>query len=197
MLVSIGWCTKSVHLTWKMGISPNIYSQVIQRDLFIPYSWGSLEQLKGSLNHPKKGHKELPGLLSCFFSTLVFSHPAFFRPSGKKWNRSWQDARHLRPPSVGAECSEVSWKANVIAMVFLLFGLRVLASIIGVPTLVATSFLPSHFGRISWPLLWPFHSRSDSICDLFIPKRWRSLNPSKGSLKSLNHPKKVTSRIAR
>ena len=34
----------------------------------------------------------------------------------------------------------------------------------------------------------------DSIRDLFIPDRWRSLNHLEGSL---NHPKKVTSRIAR
>ena len=41
---------------------------------------------------------------------------------------------------------------------------------------------------------WFNQQPGDSIRDLFIPKRWRSLNPLKGPR---NHPKKVTSRIAR
>ena len=150
-------------------------------------SWGSLEQLKGSLNHPKKGHKELPGLLSCLFSTLVFSHPAFFRPQAKSgtgldrtlgtfallpWGLNAQ--RCLERPTL-SPWSSCFWFASALDYWSSNSGCHQFSSIALWKDLLASSLA---FSFPKWFNSWPFH-----------PLVGGHLTPLKGSL---NHPKKVT-----
>ena len=60
-----------------MEVSRIIIYQVIQSDLFLPYSWRSLNHLKGSLSHPKMGTKrcqeyDLHNLCMSFLQYLFF-----------------------------------------------------------------------------------------------------------------------------
>ena len=52
--------------------------QVIQSDLLIPIVGGHDSPFQGSLSHPQKGHKELPGVGDVFFfrsfQRVVFFH---------------------------------------------------------------------------------------------------------------------------